>query len=295
LVKKKVVDRIRPIQGITLLVSFILGFLYINNPVPGIKEAATMGHFFVTSMIAFLVITISTPALKSLTVPSSREFFAESAVGMVFGLISASFISLFMALVGSLTGVGLDVTGIRNLMGSIPALTVQRMGTTSLLIVSELQPFVETALLVGGTVVIADMLKPYLSGFKLHKIMGGLITAAFFGTFHFQSIAISGISTWEYSIPGFISFLTSVNGALPHFVMGIFWVLIFIIFDSFILIYQAHRVVNLISLGQILGFNNDVVQMTILLDVGIFLLVYFLIPKLFWQKFNDYDLRRLYS
>jgi len=272
---------IRPIMGIYFIVSIALLFLYVNNPFSAIKEVAELGLFFLIAGVLFLLILTQSPALKTLTVKDPREMFAELSIGMILGLITITAVNFFLAV----------SPGVINFTGSIAPLVIQQMDATQILYIVLLFPFIETVILVGGTIVLGSFFKGFIPA---PKIVAGIITAAGFAAFHFNALAgQTGALVFEYSLSGFGAFILSPQGALPAFIMGILWIALFLVWDSWTVIWSAHTVTNAIAMGGILDWSNDIIFFVIIALVGIFAITYYKIPKLFWQKLNDYNLGRL--
>ena len=278
MVKQK--SDIAPLQGIFFLTSLLLVFLWINNPLGAIKEISQVGIFFLVSAALFFIIALKVPALESLLVPNFRDFFAEFSVGMIFALPT---------IVLEVLTLGFSV-GVVNLIGNISPLTLLKLDPMSILVVTELMPLLESVILVGGTMVLYSFLKEIL---PLAKIISGAAIAVLFGLFHFNVVALQTGSLWEYSFGGFLSFILSPQGALPHVLVGGLWIFLFIIFDSFVLIYSVHRLTNLLSISSTVGWGNEVIIGTWMINIGIFVMTYFLIRKTFNEKLQDVQLKRL--
>ena len=80
--------KIRILQGMFLITSLFMAFLYINNPFQEIQSLAVIVDFFGLSAAFLFIIFLSTPSLQDIQLKSGKEFFEEYSIGAVLGLVA---------------------------------------------------------------------------------------------------------------------------------------------------------------------------------------------------------------
>lgn len=294
---------VKILQGLFLLLTLYLGFVYINNPFQEVKELSQLVLFFVVSASFFFIILLTSPSLMRIELESASEFFDEYVTGSAIGLFINVFVvalALFLAvLFGLASGAAASVSfesvwaasqqGVVNFTGSISALSVQTMTDDALFFLVHIMPFVETIILVGITLVGGAFLKGTFAKLKLRGsyLAAGLAAALIFGVFHFA--AVSG-GSFEYSGTGFLQFVASLDGALIHFSFGLLSVLLFLAFDSFVVVYGVHHVNNLLFAVSTLGFTPLVVTI-VAIDVGIALIALWRVK---FMKYKEVKFSRIF-
>ena len=261
--------RIEITQGIFLLLSLVMGFLYWNSPDAAIKQLSQLVLFLLVSGSFLFIIFLTTPSLKVIQLEGAKEFFDEYTSGLLFGVGIAG--------ASAMLAVGLD--RIINFTGSITAMSVAMMSDTSIVFLVYILPFMETMILVGITVVLGSFLQKKI---PYSYVLSGIIASLVFAAFHF--VAVSG-GQFEYSINGFVDFVFSIDGGLIHFSFGLVSVVLFLGYKSYILPFAAHHLNNLFSSVQILGMTN-LLMAFIILDIGIFLIVVYKKKLARWSQFS---------
>lgn len=274
--------KIKILQGMFLATALFMAFLYVNSPFEEIKSMTLIVNFFLLASTFLFIIFITTPKLKDIELSGGKEFFEEYAIGAVLGLIANVFVMTL--------AFGLDK--VINFTGSITPMSIQLMSDTALLFLVHFLPLTETIILIGTTVVVGSFLSKRV---PMPLLVGGIIASLFFAAFHFAAVA-GPLSTqpgvFEYSVDGFVKFVTSMDGALIHFSFGFFSVLLFLGFRSFIILYSVHHLNNLLVAVQALGWTDLLVALAAI-DVGLVLLaVMYAKPMV---KLNQFSLKRVFA
>lgn len=246
---------VKILPGIFLILSLVLGFLFLNNPFQEIKELAQLNLFFLVSAAFMFIIFLRSPKLQKIQLESAREFFDEYSTGLFLGL----------GVSGIAAALALGLNQIVNFTGSVSAMSVAVMSDTALVFLVHVLPLVETMILVGTTVVLGSFLKGKI---PFSFAAAGVIAAVFFAGFHFA--AVSG-GEYEYSVQGFLDFVRSPNGALIHLSFGLVSVALFLGFGSFVIPWSVHHMNNLIAAAGIVGWS-PLLTGILVLDVGIVVL-----------------------
>ncbi len=290
--------KIRITQSIFFLVALALIFLFINPPFPDLKLTAQTNLLFIGAAGTIFIMFLQ-KELKSFEVKDQKDLLGDFAVGTATGV--ASFIALNFIIKAT--------SGIVNLFGVIDTPTLAAASDSALIFVVEIIPLVETILLVGGTLVLAKLLKnriPY------PKVIAAIAIMFVFAAFHFN---VAGKAQFEYSTTGFLNFIGNTQGlgevnpvtgqvtklcgvgvqencistAFPQFILGGIWIFLALAFSSWVVAWRAHSTVNLISAIMLFGFSSTLLILA-LLQAGVFLIV---ASKTKLKEIETFKLRRV--
>lgn len=281
--------KIRITQSIFFGLSLILLFLFVNPPLPQLKEAAQYQLLFLGAAGTIFILFLQ-KELKEFEIKDANDLFGDFAIGTIAG-VGTFFAANFIVAAGE---------GIVNLFGVISYPTLAAATTADLLFIVEIIPLVETIILVGGTMVLANVLRvPY------PKVIAAIMIMVFFAAFHFSA---AGRWNYEYSFSGFVNFIgnTQISGqrlcsvvvkencvstAFPQFILGGLWIALAIGFGSWVTAWRAHSTVNLIGTILLLGSQPTLIALA-LLQAGIVLVVW---KKTKLKEFGTFNSKRFFE
>jgi hypothetical protein len=279
-------------RGIYFLLALALLFLFQNNPTATVKEMANFNLLLIGGVGVLAITAISKKKEQVFyEVKNAKDFFGDAALGVIFGGLS------FLIIGGALVG----LQGITSLLGSVGGEVIAQFNSTQLFFVAVIYPVTETIILVGGTLFLYNFIKN-VKFIPFKKIVSAFAIILLFASFHFNSI---GKNYYEYSASGFINFvgemrnlnLPSCNiseagqacysGALPVFLLGLFWVALALAFKSWVVPAFAHITWNTVTTGMGTSWASILPTIAILL-VGIVLIV--AIRHKGFQELKTFDL-----
>jgi len=219
------------------------------------------------------------------TVKNYREFFTRFASGILWGIVTLILLAMAVKSFNFLI----------NLFGSIPATTLASLSQEGAFFVVFVQPLTETVLLIAATLFLYNV----FSSFKIPQPMATAIfaVAMLFAGFHFATV---GKEYYEYSLAGFINFIGDTkniespdyHGGFPFIILGVFWLILAIIYKNFVEPFAAHLTYNYLVL---LLNSNTIAIRDFLTLVGLSLIIIVVFAYYFThlEKFGDFKLARL--
>ncbi len=258
---------------LVFLVTISSLFLFTVSPELSTREAS-LWNLLLAGTVGSTILIFATRKKKEVgeyfDVPNQQKLFSRLSVGFVWGVLLIVTIGFLMS----------GISALNNLMGSITFAELGSIGNESVLFATLIQPITETFLVITAMIIISLILRSKKVPYPV--ITSIVIVSLVFAAFHF---AVRGKEAYEYSIGGFISFVSDTKGigtsayvgAIPQLVMGFFFLGLAVVYKDFIIPMSAHIVNNTLALFF--------APTSVLPDKSLLIIVAFVIAVIFLAAF----------
>ena len=282
----------QPIKYIIFFLAFALLFVYTITPGSAIQDMS-LWNLLLLGTIGSVVLVASTnkQAVEWFRLKSTSQFFSHFTIGIILGVVVTFAVSYLI------TGLSM----LYNVLGAIPYSTLASMGTGDFLFTVIIQPMTETLLIVSGVLFLAAALKKYK--IPQHKVIAIILIMVVFAAFHFTT---RGAQYYDSSLTGFINFIgdtegwgtAAYHGAFPQFLLGIFWAILALGYQSYIVPFAAHLANNLLAVMfaiQAVAAGNEVMIFANAIALAAIVIVAVVVYKTQLKGLNEFRAKAVFG
>ncbi len=285
--------------GLVFFLSLLMLFLYTTTEItnPQIRDSS-LWNLVLLGTLGSLIVASTTENLGLwFTVNNPKQLINQAVVGTVLGLIVAYVV----------VGVIYGFQYLFSLISVIPVSVLSSMSFSEAFFTVVIQPVTESILLVSSLLFFRNVFLGFFKSKLIAVVLAILLVSVMFSGLHFtarqkQATSMGVEFPYENTFNGFLEFVfdwsnfgsSDYYGAFPQLVLGVFWSLIILLYESAVLGMFSHIASNWLVL-YFANVSGDASIVVSVVGVVLVVLTLFVLWKQQLKPFEDYSVKRVVS